>query len=164
MRQISFTFFLFCLLFVFTNTFFAQKGGSIYKTGIGLRGGYYATGLSIKQVIKNEVAVESILGAGSRRCGVMLPLIYEKHDSAFQARGLKWFYGLGGHVDSYQSDCYYRRKRYVVFDRVNVAAIGVDGVLDLEYAFPEIPFTLTLDYKPFAETLPGELMATAMPV
>jgi len=154
MRQYTFTLFLFCLLLVFTNTSFAQKGSTTYKTGIGLRGGYYATGLSIKHFMKSDAAIEGILGTGNRRRGLMLTLLYEKHGVAFQARGLKWFYGLGGHLGSYRSDYYYRGRHYD-YRQVTTVAVGVDGILGLEYKFPEIPFTLTLDFKPFAEAVPG---------
>ena len=151
---------LFCFFLLgFTLNATAQRGGSGYKTGIGLRGGYYAAGLSIKHFMKSDAAVEGILGTGSNRRGLMLTLLYEKHGTAFQARGLKWFYGLGGHVGNYRGRYYYlidKKGRYY-YDYYNrdVIAIGVDGILGLEYKFDEIPFTITLDFKPFAEAAPG---------
>ena len=154
-RNSFFVFFLFILSFSVS----AQKSASGYKTGLGLRGGYYAAGLSIKHFMKSDAAVEGILGTGSRRRGLMLTLLYEKHATAFQARGLKWFYGLGGHVGNYRGRYYYvvdrKGRAYYDYYNDNFVAVGVDGILGLEYKFADIPFTLTLDFKPFAEAVPG---------
>jgi hypothetical protein len=132
------------------TTFSFSANAQEYNTGIGFRGGI-ASGLTVKHFIKSDAAIEGILSSGFRHRGVVLTVLYEKHAQAFNARGLQWYYGLGGHVGVHDGYHYYyydkaRRDRYRD-DRV--LGVGIDGVLGLEYYIRDIPFTIGADIKPF---------------
>ncbi len=134
-------------------------GGNGYSTGLGLRAGS-PSGVTIKHFFKPSIAVEGIVGTNFNRRGINLTVLIEKHGTAFQTRGLQWYYGLGGHVSSYSGSYYYdwyydkkgRRRYYDDYDNgTRFWGLGIDGVLGLEYQFQELPFTLGVDAKPFAE-------------
>ncbi|MDO6389944.1 hypothetical protein Q4E40_07385 [Pontibacter sp. BT731] len=138
----------FTLALVMTLAFGANA--QEYKTGIGFRGGV-ASGLTIKHFIKSDAAIEGILSTGFRHRGAVVTVLYEKHAPAFNAKGLQWYYGLGGHVGFYEGRYYYyydkdRRDRYY---HDNVVGFGIDAVLGLEYYIRDIPFTIGADIKPY---------------
>jgi hypothetical protein len=111
-----------------------------YNTGIGLRGGW-GTGLTVKHFLNDKAAVEGILD--SRWHGLGITGLYELHTRAFDVDRLNFYYGVGGHLGFWDGG-YYRgydnSKTYTV--------IGIDGILGLEYNFKEIPFNLSIDWKP----------------
>ena len=139
-------------------------GGAGYTTGLGLRAGS-PSGVTIKHFFKGPVAVEGIIGTNFNRRGLNVTVLLEKHGPAFQSRGLQWYYGLGGHVSSYANryydDWYYVSYKgkgkgyyYVRDDEYyngRAWGLGIDGILGLEYLFSDLPFTLGVDAKPFAE-------------
>ena len=124
----------------------AAKAQSGYSTGIGFRGGI-ASGLTVKHFIKSDAAIEGILSTNFRHRGTVITVLYEKHAQAFNAKGLLWYYGLGGHVGFHEGRHYYDygHKHY----QDNVVALGVDGILGLEYYIRDIPFTIGADIKPY---------------
>lgn len=139
-------------------------GGNGYKTGLGLRAGSPA-GVTIKHFFRGPVAVEGIVGTNFNRRGFNVTLLLEKHGTAFQSRGLLWYYGLGGHVSSYKGHDYYAwyydrkgRLRYTAdyYDNRHYWGLGIDGVLGLEYQFKDLPFTLGVDAKPTAELVASD--------
>ncbi len=143
-----------------TTTSGGGGGGAGYTTGIGLRAGT-PSGVTIKHFFKGPVAVEGIIGTNFNRGGLGVTVLLEKHGPAFQSRGLQWYYGLGGHVSSYSAytydEWYYVKHKgnryYTRTSDVNSRfwGLGIDGVLGIEYLFTDLPFTLGLDAKPFAE-------------
>jgi opacity protein-like surface antigen len=111
-----------------------------YNTAIGVRGGLY-NGLTIKHFMKSNVAVEGIIT--TRWQGYNVTGLYEIHAPAFDTRRLKWYYGIGGHIGFWDgNDVHWGKKDE------NYTVIGVDGILGLEYSFKEIPFNVSLDWKP----------------
>lgn len=132
--------------------------GANYNTGIGLRFGGYETGLTVKHFLKSNAAIEGILSSGWEYRGTRLTGLYEWQKSISGANGLYVFYGVGAHIgfynDKYWSngDCkdggYWHKGRYYRCDDGRRAAIGIDGILGLEYVFREIPFSIGLDIKP----------------
>jgi hypothetical protein len=78
----------------------------------------------------------------------VITILYEKHAPAFNAAGLQWYYGLGGHVGFYDGHYYYDR-HHEHYDDDRVYGVGVDGVLGLEYYIRDIPFTIGADIKPY---------------
>lgn len=122
------------------------KAQSGYTTGIGLRGGN-ASGLTVKHFIRSDAAIEGIISTSFRYRGTVVTVLYEKHAQAFNASGLQWYYGLGGHVGFYNGHDYYSRghRRY----NDNVFGVGIDGILGLEYYIRDIPFTVGADIKPY---------------
>ena len=113
-----------------------------YKTGIGLRGGF-ENGLTIKHFTREKSAYEFILA--SRWRGFEVTGLYEVHNQAFDVERFKWFVGFGGHVGSWNGDYTYR---YWGEQGTNYTVAGIDGILGLEYSFKEVPFNLSLDWKP----------------
>lgn len=112
-----------------------------YSTGIGLRGGL-ANGLTVKHFIGEKAALEGILS--TRWKGFTVTGLYEIQQTAFDTPGLYWYYGVGAHVgfwDGYDGHPWFD-------DDDNYTVIGIDGILGLEYAFAEIPFSISLDWKP----------------
>ncbi len=143
MKKIFRLLFLLALGTAATSTVQAQRN---YTTGIGFRGGA-ASGITLKHFIQNDVAIEGILSSSFRYRGTVLTVLYEKHAPAFNAPGLQWYYGLGGHIGIHNGRHYYydrnRRPDYGVF------GVGIDGILGLEYYIGDIPFTIGADIKPY---------------
>jgi hypothetical protein len=117
-----------------------------YNTGIGLRGGL-ANGLTIKHFISSNVALEGIIS--SRWRGLELTGLYEIHNRAFQVDRLNWYYGLGAHVGFWDGDYTYKYgPRTWGEPGRSYTVVGIDFILGLEYNFSEIPFNISIDWKP----------------
>jgi len=91
-------------------------GGSAsgYKTGIGLRGGGYSSGLTIKHFLsgKNGVAIEGLLTTEYKAHGARLTVLGEKHIGIPDAKGLQFYYGAGFHAGAYQGRYYFEDVRF----------------------------------------------------
>ena len=135
MKKLGFTILLSLCCFFFSN---AQD----YNTGIGLRGGF-SNGLTIKHFVSSKSAFEFIIS--SRWDGLAITGLYEIHSRAFDADRLNWYYGFGGHVGFWDGD---DTRDYWGTEGESYTVIGVDGILGLEYNFAEIPFNLSIDWKP----------------
>jgi hypothetical protein len=102
-----------------------------YKMGIGIRFSSRApvvnNSASFKYFIKDQVAVETLLCFGTP---FSIGLLVEKH-KPFAGTSLNYFYGGG---------------MYVGFS--NPAMAGLQGVIGLDYKIPNLPFNLSLDWKP----------------
>ncbi len=119
-----------------------------YNTAIGLRAGF-TSGLTVKHFFGGgNKAVEGIIGLWPYSTSITG--LYEVHKGAGTA-GLNFYYGVGAHVAFRTSRIYYSRyyDRYYRYYYNN--ALGIDGILGIEYKVPEIPFALSLDLKPFIE-------------
>lgn len=140
-------------ILITASTCFGQlaTNSSSYTTAVGLRGGE-TSGLTIKHFMSGQDALEGILGFWSH--GFNATLLYERHSSAFNASGLNWYYGGGGHANVYGNRRYYYngRNRGTYYSRGSVG-IGVDGVFGLEYKIPRAPIALSIDVKPYVEVI-----------
>lgn len=148
-----------------------KKGGSGagYTTGIGLRGGGWSSGLTVKHFLsgKNNVAFEGLLTREYQARGGRLTLLLEKHVPISDFKGLQFYYGAGGHIGSYQGRYYVLDNRFVrgrkerdfyyVYYRDDQRYLvgGADLILGLEYKMEDLPFTVGVDYKPFFEVFDG---------
>lgn len=121
---------------------FGSATAQNYGTAIGLRMGY-SVGLTIKGHLSSEKAVEGLVYFRSRGLGVTL--LYEKHADAFGTSDLQWYYGVGGHFGYWNKD---RNLNAPVFTEETDIIGGVDGIIGIEYTIKEIPFCISLDYKP----------------
>lgn len=123
-----------------------------YNTAIGLRGGE-TSGLTIKHFTGNSLAIEGIVGLWSH--GFTATLLVEKHQEL--GSGFNLYYGGGGHLVT-GTDRYYgwyrRGHRYYYYDG-NTFALGIDGVIGLEYKIPQAPIAFSLDLKPYVEFVNG---------
>ena len=111
-----------------------------YNTGIGFRGGF-GSGLTIKHFVSNTTALEGIIA--SRWKGFELTGLIEFHARAFDVDRLNWYAGFGAHAGFWNGD------------NVNwgtpgleYSVVGLDGILGLEYNFREVPFNISIDWKP----------------
>jgi len=140
MRKIKQVIILCFLLTAFTCSFGKSQ---TYNTGIGLRGGL-TSGITIKHFVSPRGAIEAIVSIGFD--GFQITGLYEWHKRALEINGLYWFYGLGGHIGSYNHICLEGTPCNNPF-----FAIGIDGILGIEWEIREIPFTVGLDFKPFIQ-------------
>ena len=118
---------------------FSTAQAQDYSTGIGLRGGL-ANGITVKHFVSSNAAFEGILTTRWRGLGITG--LYEIHGTAFDTDRLNWYAGFGGHLGFWDG-------RYSNWgDDRSYTVIGIDGILGLEYNFEEVPFNLSIDWKP----------------
>lgn len=113
-----------------------------YQTGVGLRAGV-SNGLTIKHFISDRAALEGLLHTRWR--GLVITGLYEIHQDIDELPGLKWFYGGGAHIGTWNGN---RGNRPWGDDRDGYTVFGLDGIIGLDYKFNAAPVNLSLDYKP----------------
>ena len=113
--------------------------GSSYKTALGVK--LYPGAISIKHFIAPNRAIEGLGYIYSD--GFRLTVLYELHDDIRSVQGLKWYIGGGGHVGIWSDNW---RTKYPT--RNSSLAIGVDGVLGLDYKVTGVPLNLSFDWQP----------------
>lgn len=116
----------------------ATSSAQDYNTAFGGRLGP-SNGFTIKHFISNGAALEGLITA--RWNGFMITGLYEICNPVFKMKGLYWHYGFGAHAGSW-NDNYKKDKQE------NSFAIGIDGIVGLEYNFYNLPISIGLDYKP----------------
>lgn len=113
----------------------AQSNSSEYKTALGVK--FYPTAVTLKHFVSAKNALEGLgyfYNYGARITG-----LYEIHGNINNAPGLKWYIGPGAHVGFYNN-------KYG-----GATAIGVDGVIGLDYKINSAPINLSLDWQPSIE-------------
>ncbi|MCC5917116.1 MAG: hypothetical protein JJU02_07290 [Cryomorphaceae bacterium] len=138
----KFKYFALIIIMAVSSSAFSQ-----YREGIGLRFGL-PSGVSYKKFMNESKAYEIVLHLGG---GLGVTGLYLIHAPAFDASGLQWYYGFGGHAHIYNS-------RYRGFtqgwrygradDHHNNVDLGFNGALGLEYTFQPVPLAISLDYMP----------------
>lgn len=115
----------------------AQAMGHSYRTGIGVKIGYWGGGaLDVKHFIKSDAALEGLLSFG--RDWFTITGLYEFHGPISGAPGLQWYVGPGAHIGFWNSD----------YNDADGAFFGIDGVLGLDYKFNNAPIDISLDVQP----------------
>jgi hypothetical protein len=133
------------LITVLLSGLFSTGKAQDYETAVGVRLGF-AQSLSIKHFVGSDLAIEGLLGRYYYG-GFNLAILGELHrEQAFGADGLWWYYGGGGHLGSYGWTN--NNPRWKDQYNGNRLVIGLDGILGLEYNIKEIPFNVSLDFKP----------------
>jgi len=113
-----------------------------YKTAIGaklLNGG----GVSLKTFLADRKAVEFIgffYYKGTRITG-----LYEFHGGLNTEGNLRWYLGVGGHASIYNSGLR------------SLRGFGLDGVVGMDFKFPNLPLNIALDWQPAIELGAGDL-------
>lgn len=111
-----------------------------YINSIGLRAGL-STGITFKHFLSSNDALEGILT--TRWGGFNITGLYERHGRAFDTDNLYYYYGGGAHIGVMSG------RNNPWFNNTNTyTVIGIDGIIGLEYVFEEIPFNISLDWKP----------------
>jgi hypothetical protein len=123
-----------------------------YKNGIGIRVGS-TSGIDFKHFMNSTHAMEFILGIWPNAVG--FTGLYEVH-AATGVDGFKFYYGGGAHLTVGSNRGYFvtnrtRDREYVYRYGRNGIGIGVDGVVGLDYKIPVIPFSISVDLKPYLE-------------
>ncbi|GAB5539761.1 MAG: hypothetical protein Salg2KO_18640 [Salibacteraceae bacterium] len=118
------------------------KESSTYSTAIGVRAGG-TSGITIKHFITSSSALEGIISFGPHWMSVHG--LYEFYTPAFNAPGLNWYYGGGGHFGIQSERFYWPEDKGPKGDRIG---LGVDGIVGLEYKIPPIPIAISIDVKP----------------
>lgn len=126
------TFLIASLLLGIATTISAQN----YKTGIGARIGF-PNGITVKHFISPYNAIEAIVNF--RWDGVIVTGLHEWQERIPCAPGLDYVLGVGAHIGLFNNYKWNPDKTFIM---------GVDVMLGVEYAFPTVPFSLGLDYKP----------------
>lgn len=129
----------------------SDVSGSDYNNAVGLRLGF-TSGLTFKHKFGPGHAAEFIFSSGPYALGVTG--LYEKNIGT-KITGLNCYLGAGAHFNMggarraiYR---YYNDVRYTYVYGPGYNALGIDGVMGIEYKFKPIPFALSLDMKPFFE-------------
>jgi hypothetical protein len=115
-------------------TCYSQTTG--YNTVAGIRLGS-APGITGKTAIGGRMAVEGLIT--TRWDGVILTGLAEVTSPIVKTQGLGWYIGGGAHVGFWD---------FPGSDTGTEFALGVDGILGMEYTFVDIPLNLSLDWKP----------------
>jgi hypothetical protein len=185
MKKVTFLLCMICLLLGFgqasaqtkkTSTKGSSKssgrssgGGAGYTTGVGLRGGNYASGLTIKHFFNSSknAAVEGLVTTEYRAKGARFTLLFEKHWTIVpDIKNLQWYVGAGLHAGAYRGYHYYgvayryKKKRdyivyYPVYEDKLYPVFGADFVLGVEYKIPDLPVVIGVDYKPYFDVFDG---------
>jgi hypothetical protein len=126
----------FLLLFVvMLNVTMAQNktaNSNEYKTAIGAKI-WDGAGLTLKTFINEKGALEFI--GYFNRYGTRITGLYEIHGNLSSEGALKWYVGPGAHVGLYKG----------------ITAVGIDGVVGIDYKFSNMPLNLALDWQPSFE-------------
>jgi hypothetical protein len=117
---------------------------------IGIRGGWFS-GVTYQHYIESDKALEGIFQVQPN--WINITGLYEVHKDLSDVQGMKWYYGAGAHIGSFS----YRRDHPVFGDRYTTGGliIGADAIIGLEYFFEEIPFQISVDYKPMINLTGG---------
>jgi hypothetical protein len=135
---------------LFVLVFFNESKAQTYATGVGLRAGV-TNGLTVKHFIQEDVALEGILHTRWR--GLVITGLYEVHKNIREVRGLRWFYGGGAHIGSWNSNRV--PPPWADPDFRGTTVVGIDGIIGLDYKFVDAPINLSLDYKPAFNIING---------
>jgi hypothetical protein len=128
---------LLALLLVNVNA--QQNNGPDYKTAIGVK--VYPGAVTVKHFLSEGKAIEGI--GYLTTDGFRVTGLYELHYDLGNVEGLKWYVGGGGHLGIW-SDAW--KNKYPA--RQAGMAIGVDGILGLDYKIKGAPLNLSFDWQP----------------
>lgn len=129
-KILLFLFFVASLNFVMAQNRTANS--TEYKTAVGVKV-WDGAGISLKTFIKENNALEFI--GYFNRYGTRITGLYEFHGNLSSEGSLKWYIGPGVHVGLYKG----------------ITAVGIDGVVGIDYKFTNLPLNLALDWQPTVE-------------
>lgn len=127
------------LTILFLNVKAQHNNGPDYNTALGVK--VYPGAVSVKHFLSAGKAIEGLGYISSD--GFRLTGLYELHYDLGNVEGLKWYVGGGGHIGIW-SDAWKNKYPY----RENGTAIGIDGVLGIDYKIKGAPLDLSFDWQP----------------
>lgn len=132
---------LVAVIMLMVNFVMAQNktaSSNSYKTAVGVKL-WDGAGITLKTFIADKTALEFI--GYFYRYGTRITGLYEIHGDLNTEGNLKWYIGPGVHVGLYKN---------------GVTAVGVDGVVGLDFKFSDLPLNLALDWQPSVEFGSGD--------
>ncbi len=131
---------LFILPVLLATALSAQTNlGSSYKTALGVK--VYPGAVTVKHFTGANTALEGLGYISSD--GFRLTGLYELHYPLGSVDGLQWYVGGGGHLGIWSNTW---KNRYPT--REGGMALGVDGVLGIDYKIKDAPLNLSFDWQP----------------
>lgn len=129
---------IFLLVFLLTGFCMIHSHAQSYKTALGVRlstnGPAVNNSVSLKHFMSERVALEGLFTFSDKPA---IGALLEIHNPIPSAEGLTWFYGGGAYL-GFESDK----------DVANRQLMGAQGIVGLDYKFPNLPLNLSLDWKP----------------
>ena len=120
----------------------AQKSGPFttgYKKAIGVK--MYPSAISYKSFLTNSKAIE-VLGYFTLD-GFRTAIMIEKYSALANTEQLSWYIGYGGHLGIWSEEW----KKNNPTHKAGIA-LGVDGILGLDYKIKNAPLNLSIDWQP----------------
>ncbi len=134
--------FILVMMLVAGTCYLNESMAQDYKTALGVRLSSSApavnNSISIKHFVTNKMALEGLFSFGDP---LALGLLIEIH-KPFSSSGLQWYYGAGGYLSFVKT---YNPNKQRNETNTN---FGAQGVLGLDYKFPNVPLNLSMDWKP----------------
>lgn len=130
---------LFILPLLLASAASAQSMGSDYKTALGVK--LCPGAVTVKHFTGKGKAIEGLGYISSD--GFRITGLYELHFPLGSVDGLQWYVGGGAHLGIW-SDSW--KNKYPTRD--GGVALGVDGVLGLDYKIQGAPLNLSFDWQP----------------
>ncbi len=112
---------------------------SSYKKAIGVK--MYPSAISYKSFLTENKAIE-VLGYFTLD-GFRTTVMMEKYSSFANTDQLSWYIGYGGHIGLWSEEW---KKNNPTHDAG--IALGVDGILGLDYKIKNAPLNLSIDWQP----------------
>ena len=124
--------------------------GQNYTRDAGIR---FGTGLtaSYRQFYKEDMAVEAFFGY--QDLGIKFGGMREFFKPAFTqySGNFRLYYGYGVHAGVSYTNSYKMFNREYRYDWRFSPLFGMDGIVGIEYDFPEVPIIVSTDIKPYYE-------------
>ena len=115
-----------------------QNNRTEYTTAIGVK--VYPHAISVKHFM-NQNAIEALGYVSSD--GFRLTGLYELHHTLGLVEGLKWYVGGGAHIGKGSSTW---KTKYP--ERMPGMALGLDGIIGVDYKIKEAPLNISFDWQP----------------
>ncbi|ULQ50607.1 hypothetical protein [Flavihumibacter fluvii] len=127
---------LFVLVFGIIMNSRAQNSDRGYTNAIGIKV-WDGIGATYKYFLTEKGAIEVIAFFSNK--GIRTTGLYEFHFPLGAEPGLRWFIGPGAHLGFYNNT------------QGNGVFPGIDGILGVEYSFPNLPLNASIDWQPAVE-------------
>ena len=147
------------ILCIAAALFFASTANAQYYTGVGVRLGKFASGVSFKYFFdaNNASAIELIAAkTKTAKGGYVVTGLYECQTPITMPilqLPLDFIAGVGAHVGYYPKRYYKIVEGSAVYYNDNCVAVGIDALIALEYDVPLVwlPFAVGIEAQPFLE-------------
>ena len=124
-----------------------------YRNALGLRAGE-TSGFTYKHKFNTGSAFEGIISASPYYNYIGFTGLFENYYNT-GTPGLGLYFGGGAHINTGNSRYRYyywnSNGEYVVVQRSNASALGLDAIFGFEYKFNAVPLAVSTDIKPFIE-------------